>query len=74
MNRVDNIIQMKYNKEKIGVDMQTRKQTSIKVNPFTDGNGRTSRLVMNLILLQHGFPIANISSQNNLSLHSHPNT
>lgn len=25
-----------------------------------EGNGRTARLVMNLILLQHGYPIANI--------------
>ena len=38
----------------------------VTVHPFTDGNGRTSRLVMNLILLQHGFPITNISSQNNI--------
>lgn len=32
----------------------------VRVHPFIDGNGRTSRLLMNLILLQHGFPIANI--------------
>ncbi|PID76690.1 MAG: hypothetical protein CSB24_05525, partial [Deltaproteobacteria bacterium] len=31
---------------------------------FIDGNGRTSRLVMNLILLQNGFPITNISGEN----------
>jgi Fic family protein len=30
------------------------------IHPFIDGNGRTARLVMNLILLQHGYPIANI--------------
>ena len=30
------------------------------VHPFIDGNGRTSRLIMNLILLQNGFPIANL--------------
>ncbi len=30
------------------------------IHPFIDGNGRTSRLVMNLILLKHGFTIANI--------------
>lgn len=30
------------------------------IHPFIDGNGRASRLVMNLILLQNGFPIANI--------------
>ncbi len=32
----------------------------VKIHPFIDGNGRTSRLVMNLILLQHGYVIANI--------------
>ncbi len=30
----------------------------VSIHPFIDGNGRTSRLVMNLILLQHGFPLA----------------
>ena len=32
----------------------------VTIHPFIDGNGRTSRLVMNLILLKHGFLIANI--------------
>ena len=32
----------------------------VTIHPFIDGNGRSSRLVMNLILLQHGFVIANI--------------
>ena len=32
----------------------------VTINPFIDGNGRTSRLIMNLILLQHGYLIANI--------------
>lgn len=28
----------------------------VNINPFDDGNGRTSRLLMNLILLRHGYP------------------
>ena len=30
------------------------------VHPFVDGNGRTARLVMNCLLLQQGYPVANI--------------
>jgi Fic family protein len=32
----------------------------VTIHPFIDGNGRTSRLIMNLILLSNGFVIANI--------------
>ncbi|KAK5643753.1 hypothetical protein RI129_007598 [Pyrocoelia pectoralis] len=28
----------------------------VDIHPFTDGNGRTSRLIMNLVLLRTGFP------------------
>lgn len=30
----------------------------VAIHPFIDGNGRTSRLIMNLILLQKGYPLA----------------
>ena len=32
----------------------------LSIHPFIDGNGRTSRLVMNLLLIRNGYPIANI--------------
>jgi len=37
----------------------------VSIHPFIDGNGRSSRLVMNLILLQHGYVIANIKGDYN---------
>lgn len=33
------------------------------IHPFKDGNGRVSRLIMNLILLKKGFPICNITKE-----------
>lgn len=36
----------------------------VTIHPYIDGNGRTSRLVMNLILLRHGYTIANLKGDN----------
>lgn len=36
----------------------------VSIHPFIDGNGRTSRLLMNLILLSNGYTRANIKGDN----------
>lgn len=36
----------------------------VQIHPFTDGNGRTSRLAMNWVLLRNGFPPAIVEVQN----------
>ena len=39
-------------------------QRLLSIHPFADGNGRTSRLVMDWILQKHGLPPASLSKEN----------
>jgi len=36
----------------------------VTIHPFTDGNGRMSRIMMNFVLQKYGFPMLNISYTN----------
>ena len=39
----------------------------VRIHPYPDGNGRTSRLIMNYQLLANGFPAISIAKENRLS-------
>ncbi|UJR14518.1 hypothetical protein I4U23_001514 [Adineta vaga] len=45
----------------------------VYIHPFIDGNGRTGRLLMNLILMRSGFPPVIIKKSERLTYYSHLN-
>ena len=42
----------------------------VSIHPFVDGNGRTARLMMNMLLLMSGYPPAIIAKRDRLCLYN----
>lgn len=52
-------LQQEEHPAKIAADLHFK---FVAIHPFVDGNGRTARLLMNLILMQNGYPLAIIKT------------
>jgi len=60
---IDWLHQTKENSVHVATDFHLKLVT---IHPFVDGNGRTARLIMNLILIQSGYPPVFIRPENRL--------
>jgi Fic family protein len=43
----------------------------VEIHPFTDGNGRTARLLNNLYLMSHGYPPITLKKEDRLKYYKH---
>ena len=50
----------KFNPVKLAAEFHFR---FVYIHPFIDGNGRSARLLMNLILMRNGYPITVIRNE-----------
>jgi len=63
-NMRDFILWLEENRLDIPIKASLAHLKFVSIHPFTDGNGRTARLLMNLILLQNQYPITIIELKN----------
>lgn len=66
MDKFINWLQTKHDLHPVDFAAQAHYQL-VTIHPFVDGNGRTARLLMNLILWQNGYPPALIRKEDRLA-------